>query len=363
VATWNLKHLAAEDSQRIDGIAEKLNRSDLDLVALQEVENRNALEELLDNLHSSRYKGFIARYIPYNLRLAYIYDTTTIDSVNARPLTSVDKNPWADRLPFIFTFSVQDQSTTTSFSAINLHAKADIPDRQRAYDKRRSAAEGLYKYVSSEFHDKQVIILGDFNDDLDRSIYKNRQSPYYLFREDTHQYTTITSNLTSNHHSTTLSNDEPIDHILVSDELTDNYRFDPSSRISPIYKTDGSQSADTLSDHYLIITELSKIRKTGVRTPDPHRSREDINKVSNSPNPVRNSTHFTFNLNRPNKISLTIYDLLGRTVDRVNSNRFFGSGPNSIQWSPAAHLPAGVYLYELKTHDGARINHRLTILR
>ena len=364
IATWNLNRLTAQDTHRIQGIADRLEQSGLHLIALQEVEDHQTLQHLLAELQDTRYKGFIAAYIPYNLRLAYLYDSGRIDSLDAGPLPTADvTNVWANRLPFTFSFSVQADNQTIKITAINIHAKADIPDRWNSYQKRLEAAEELYRYASNNFTSERLIILGDFNDDLDESIFRQHLSPYYLFEEDNFQYQSATGNLSTNSLSTTLFNDEPIDHILLNREIFHTYTFNPARRHSPLSANSSTEDPDTLSDHYIVKSTINFNRSTKIKKDKPVLFPANISEVHNAPNPLSNSTYINFKLQKSERISITIYNLAGRIVDRVTRNRPYMAGTHSIRWNTNPQLSAGVYRFRLKASGGGSINRLITVIR
>ena len=67
------------------------------------------------------------------------------------------------------------------------------------------------------------------------------------------------------------------------------------------------------------------------------------------PNPFNPSTTLEFSLVKPERVSLRIVDVLGRTVD-ILIDRNIAEGTHSIQWN-AAGLPSGIYFAELVAGD------------
>ena len=74
------------------------------------------------------------------------------------------------------------------------------------------------------------------------------------------------------------------------------------------------------------------------------------------PNPFRQSTEVAFTLGRAGRVSLTVYDVLGREVRRVASGARFEAGPQSLRWdgrgASGAAAPTGVYFLRLETEGG-----------
>jgi hypothetical protein len=69
------------------------------------------------------------------------------------------------------------------------------------------------------------------------------------------------------------------------------------------------------------------------------------------PNPVANETQFAFSLPTSGPVSLALYDVAGREIDRVLETSL-EAGPHTVTWAPAANLAAGAYFYRL---EGERI--------
>jgi len=72
----------------------------------------------------------------------------------------------------------------------------------------------------------------------------------------------------------------------------------------------------------------------------------------NYPNPFRELTSFTFKLHTATRVSLTVYDRLGREVAIVTDG-YYERGVHSVSLH-AGSLSAGVYLYRLVTDDGTK---------
>jgi hypothetical protein len=69
----------------------------------------------------------------------------------------------------------------------------------------------------------------------------------------------------------------------------------------------------------------------------------------NYPNPFNPSTTFSFHLPVSQKVTLTIYDVLGRVVETVYEGKKT-AGDHQIAFN-AKDLASGVYVYQLKTDD------------
>ncbi len=86
---------------------------------------------------------------------------------------------------------------------------------------------------------------------------------------------------------------------------------------------------------------------------------EGIELMQNYPNPFSGKTTISYKLNKPQEISIAIYDILGR---EVKSFRLSGQseGINRVVWdgtnNDGVKVATGVYLYQLQTRNGFLTN-------
>jgi hypothetical protein len=71
--------------------------------------------------------------------------------------------------------------------------------------------------------------------------------------------------------------------------------------------------------------------------------------TQNYPNPFNSQTSFSFSLANDNRVTLKVFDLLGREVATV-VDKNMTAGPHSVNWS-AEGLATGVYVYTLTSGE------------
>ena len=233
--TWNVTWYGSysngpdDELQQTKNILRIADSLKADLYGFQEVANQQAIDSLTK--YMTGYRGFVAEHITYNQKLAFVYNTNAIDSVSSGAITQgQDDNDWAGRFPLYFSFNYNYQGTSTPFYAIVIHAKANTGDQEESYNRRVRAAESLYTYLQSEKPDAHIILLGDYNDDVDVSIYDGSSpSPYEDFIAADNSFRAVTESISDANQSSYIagSYDDLIDHIIISDELFDEYS--PSS--------------------------------------------------------------------------------------------------------------------------------------
>ena len=137
-----------------------------------------------------------------------------------------------------------------------IHLKANTgstSEKQSAYDRRAKAAEELKKYIDAKKRWKGVV-LGDWNDDLDISIFSSKASPFLAWRNDTN-YIFPTYRLSLNRSKSTASYAEMIDHQVLTPRLKWHWNRSSSGvMVGDAYI--GSYRYNT-SDHYPVWSRLN----------------------------------------------------------------------------------------------------------
>ena len=262
VMNWNLEFFGApkygpsNDSLQVSNVAAIINYTQPDIVALQEVSNDEAFRGLLKL--TPGFEGRCSNRYSYSFdpsgdfppqKLCFVYRSATVSVVREKILFQklFDNDPSemfsSGRLPYL----LEVDALQHRLSLINIHAKsgADESDLVR----RASDARILKDSIDQYYNDKQFILLGDLNDDLDQSIVADHESPYSMFLDD---YNCVSKSLSEAGWHSTISYDDMIDHQIISSPMTD---FHVSTRIVnvfgivPLY-------GKTTSDHLPVMSEF-----------------------------------------------------------------------------------------------------------
>ncbi len=169
-----------------------------DIYALQEVVNEPALANIVATMPGYAYViGNYGSYsnstgsqqFPLNTvqKLAFVYNTAKIKNIHTDSLLTLGVNTAADpgtayyddfaggRFPYMLTadVSLSDNNggtITHPVRFINLHAKANTAPVLTAYARRKDGAHALDSLIKAKYISDKVVILGDFNDDLNQTI-------------------------------------------------------------------------------------------------------------------------------------------------------------------------------------------------
>ena len=257
--TWNIEWYGSNgngpsnESLQTDNAIIVLDSLKADLYAFQEIRDQQALENLTGRMKG--YRGFTAAEQPRTQHTAFVFNTNTIDSVSSGLITEGQSDfDWASgRFPFFFSFNYSFEDITIPVYAVVIHSKAG--DDQEDYQRRRRAAQSLYTFLTRNKPDANIVFLGDYNDDVDESIYQGNETPYQPFVEDEENFFVVSRSISESGQSSTVNFPDVVDHITVSNEMEDLYILGSEGAFVP---TDDfiDNYGSTTSDHYPIKAEF-----------------------------------------------------------------------------------------------------------
>jgi hypothetical protein len=211
------------------------------------------------------YEGFLSNdplvafgssyYSPGEQKVGVLYDNRLTFQSATLILTSSDAD-FAGRPPLRVDFTTSIQGSSTPLTLIVLHMKAF--DDQASYDRRQRAGAALKSYLDSFLPSSHVLVVGDWNDDVDVSITDNAgtplPSPYENFLADPNDYSFVTRPLSLAGESSTTSFPDMIDHTLASNEVVANYVQGSAHVLRPTWISDYD---GTTSDHYPVLSQYA----------------------------------------------------------------------------------------------------------
>lgn len=386
VVTWNIEWFgnpssgpSPESTQkaRVKGIIQTL---DADVYALQEIANESLMTELVNELpeYSWVFSTFVSggNNTPgSSQKLGFIYKTSRVNRIasqalltNLHPLYNGGNNSfvsdfptgspsqfWASgRMPYMLTADVTIGGTTQRVYFIDIHAKASGGTTNQ--NRRRYDAQKLKDYIDSNLGNRNVILLGDYNDQMDFS-----NSPYNIYFNDNasnpgsdgEYYNALTRQLDINGENTFVTSSSFLDHITITDELVDNYT---SGSVKVHDEVVTSDFTSRTSDHIPVSAKFRFGNSTATRVASaPILESKVIEETSDMeitifPNPTSGNVNIRVIEDENNTPALlSIYDLTGTKLLQKN----LLPGEHQIDVSKIG--ANGVYLFQLTQKDNISI--------
>lgn len=268
VVTWNIEWFGSSlpnqgpanvdlQLQNVKKVIEDLNA---DIYALQEITNLNKFYELVAALPA--YRGFHSPAVSGGgtfeeaQKLAFLYKTSTIDSVSTRVLLqgvqpnqlvgypSTPERFWSSgRLPFLFEAKATINGAEKKINFVNIHARSNGGGESAAnprYAMRRYDVNVLKDSLDHYYSDVPLVILGDYNDDLDETVadqsaptVNTSETSFINFMNDRANYIPVTLNLSLAGLRSFPTFENVIDHIMISSELEENWIVNSERIVAP----------------------------------------------------------------------------------------------------------------------------------
>lgn len=365
IATWNIlvfgwAESGPPDARQFRNVLKVMRNADLDLWAVQEIADPELFDALVDSLDG--YRGILSRNYGFG-SLGFIYKSSVVRRLSSKTILRREREYFRERPPLLLEADVALNGETTRVNFITIHMQPFSGETE--HNLRAEGGRLLKEYIDDNLSKEPVVVLGDFNDRLDRAISGLDASPYGHWLEDsTYRFLTREIEKAGGHtfcfDSGCLSG-SVIDHIVITDELFEAYV--PNS-VTPFSEVINSISnyVLTTSDHLPVLASFdpgsSAVATERLYSWEPADSR--ITLRQNYPNPFNPTTTIRFDLGQPEFVQLTVHDLLGRQVESLVSGEY-PAGNHAILLD-GSDLGSGTYLYVL-SGGGATKSRLLTILK
>ncbi len=218
IATWNIEQFPLNGRTTVSYLAQIIRDMDIDLIGIQEINDKNYFQALLDSL--PEYDGYVSNFPSDYLKLGIIYKR---DMISISTPYQIFTDDWYafPRPPLVTYVEVRDKDKVVyDFTLIVNHLKAFGDDESR--ERRLDACQKLKTYIDSEIlnsSDKDCLSLGDYNDKIDNPP---AQNVFSVFIEDTVNYRFLTSSLLGESSYIGIDN-SLIDHLLMTRESDSEY--------------------------------------------------------------------------------------------------------------------------------------------
>lgn len=372
VATWNIEWFGSssngpsDDERQFQNVKQIIAEADIDLWAVQEIANRDLFGRLTQELGAD-YEGIIAQdEHSGSQRIGFIYNTNVIQPRRVQHiLTDPNEYDFAGRPPLQLEANVTINDTTVVVTFIVVHMKAfsDL----NSYNRRVKGARDLkihmdfatlFSQPGVPMASQPVVLLGDFNDLLEGSITAGQtRSPFAIFLEDTTDYFAPSLRIDQANEatfcgsSTLCSGSSTIDHIVITNELTDAYVTDSADRYESLLQEVSGYVFNT-SDHLPVYARFD-FSATGVSQERLPSTSTLVRLHSPYPNPTSQTTTLTLDLPRAQTVRLSVFDILGREVTTVRDG-FLRQGTHYLDIDTSSWA-TGTFLIRLETATGTSV--------
>jgi endonuclease/exonuclease/phosphatase family metal-dependent hydrolase len=269
IASWNIEWFGdtsngpSNEALQLSNARDVIAGTDFDVWGLQEIVSTPQFDNLVGQLPG--YAGFLASdplvvngaafYSDFgNLeqKVGLVYNTSVVTVLGASVILLQNNFDFAGRPPLEIKLRASLGGATQDIVLIVMHSKC-CSDPE-SYQRRVNASTALKAYVDAMYPTQKVWVIGDWNDDLDTSIFDEQPSPYVNFVTDG-RYTVQTQALTDAHVASTVSFPEMIDHHMNSDEAAATYVADSVE----VYRVDAvvANYGSTTSDHFPVLSRYN----------------------------------------------------------------------------------------------------------
>jgi len=244
VMTWNLEDFPLT-SNTVKYVSSIIKMLDIDIIALQEIKSNSAFESMIDSL--GNWTGYRADSAGYDINLAFLYKK----ELEFKGIYEIYQDEWYafPRSPLVLRVEFNNQDVFV----IDNHFKA-MGDSE-SEDRRRQASHLLEEYINNNLNDENVIVVGDFNDEIqepaDENVFQN-----FIDNSANFMFADMEIAEGSSGFWSYPSYPSHLDHILITNELFDEYEstsceikvFNPNNYIS--------NSQTNISDHRPVAIKL-----------------------------------------------------------------------------------------------------------
>lgn len=238
----------ANDALQVRNVTTVMQEIGSDIFAVQEISDDNSLNSLLAGL--PRYTKIVSDKWSHSAdppdpnfppqKIGFVFDTTTVNLIGSRIMFSglydniragmvvLPDYPgsstgfWSSgRLPFMADFRVTLQGISKTVKVIVIHAKSG--SYQNDYDRREYDVRVLHDTLMMHHARENIVVLGDFNDEVGESIQEGASTSFHPIVNDTANFKTLTGLLGKGDTGSYLGTGSMLDHVIITDKLEDSF--------------------------------------------------------------------------------------------------------------------------------------------
>ncbi|MHC0448284.1 choice-of-anchor J domain-containing protein [Flavobacterium sp. 3-218] len=386
VVTYNLEFFGSDNPSngpsdnalQIENVAKVMNKLDADVYVVQEVSSDTAIDDLIQklNINGKTFDKTISPIWSYSWdpnsdpnfppqKLVVIYNTQTATVKKTRvmfdefytelvagtktlanyplPASNPPVHPSSGffssgRLPYIVTLETNVNGVKSEVKVIDVHARANSGTDMTTYTRRKYDIEVFKDSLDTHYPNDNLIILGDYNDDVKKSVFgTNNPSTYENFVTDTSNYKALTLEISQAGAFSFLTSGGFLDHIMISNELFDQYINESTTVYDP--RNDIANYTTTTSDHGPVIARFD-LKQDVLSTPDFGKNKYFVKAY---PNPATDVLNFDIKTTQGRDLKIRLYDFNGRAIG--NSISVKNESEVSTAVVAVNNLVSGVYFY------------------
>jgi endonuclease/exonuclease/phosphatase family metal-dependent hydrolase len=238
--------------------------ADFDIWGLEEVVSTTQFNSLVSQLPG--YAGFLANdpsvvngaafysdFSNLEQKVGLLFKTSVASVLSAAVILTQNDADFAGRPPLEVKLRVSLNGTTEDVVVIVMHPKCCSD--ATSYQRRVNASNALKTYLDATYPTQKVWVIGDWNDDVDTSIFTGHASPYQNFVSDSARYVVQTKALSDAGIASTVGFPDVIDHHMNTNEVAATYI---ASSVE-VYRVDSfvPSYGTTTSDHFPVLSRYT----------------------------------------------------------------------------------------------------------
>lgn len=267
IVNWNIEWFGSTqngplDKQlQYDNALKILRYLNADLFGLCEMVDVSTLQKLVRDLgkdydyvisdYASGVRSSQDRNYGTAQKEAFVYRKSVFSNINTTAYLKTSSAAGYQfsngRYPFLFIATATKSGISIPINVLLIHAKSGADNT--SYQRRAAAANELKKSLDKDFKGQSLLLIGDFNDGLDKSITHGKPSPYKNFLTD-NNYEPLSLSLTKDNERSTLDFPSIIDQQIASISLYKYYQSGSIKIRSDILKVVSDFTNGQTSDHY-----------------------------------------------------------------------------------------------------------------
>ncbi|MBC5775417.1 choice-of-anchor J domain-containing protein [Pontibacter sp. KCTC 32443] len=251
VVTWNMEWFGStgsgpsDDALQYENVKKVITELNADIIGVQEVVDEAKIAQLAQEIGYAYVSETMSWQASNEQKVGFLYKLSTVtvkkEKVLLAKLFSDIKNNgvtlqdypnnrsdlfWSSgRLPYMVEFEANIDGKKQRVHVVNIHAKANEDTDIFPYNRRKYDVKVLKDSLDVQYPNANLVLLGDYNDDVDVSVVGTNPSSFEVFVTDTEDYKTLTYDLSLAGKNTYESGSFKsfLDHLIISKEFEDEY--------------------------------------------------------------------------------------------------------------------------------------------